>query len=434
MKGNEPIAAVATPKGIGAIGVVRVSGPDALRIAHRILKNPLNRPNLIQRNEIVEGGRTVDVVMAVFFQSPHSYTGEDMVEIYCHGGRYLPDRILTLLIKNGARLARPGEFTMRAVLNNKLDLIQAEAVLDLVEAKSDRIARIAIENLTGRFSHQLQELARRITKTLIQVEGNLDFPEDEEWLDIESIRSEIGRIHQEVNSLLEGGREGIRVREGPLVVISGRRNVGKSTLFNQLLGTDRAIVTPTPGTTRDYLIEELKLGPDFIRLVDTAGIGMAQEEIEAEGMRRATQLLDEADLILLVIDRSQPLTPEDSAHLSRTEKKRRIIILNKSDLQRKVDMDGDIEISALTGEGIAELKRMISKYLFELPPGPILRRRQLDLLTEVERYLASAQKGGYLETIASDLRGALDALGELTGKVTSQDILNQIFAQFCIGK
>ncbi|HID32746.1 MAG TPA: tRNA uridine-5-carboxymethylaminomethyl(34) synthesis GTPase MnmE [bacterium (Candidatus Stahlbacteria)] len=435
MKGNETICAIATPVGIGGVGVVRISGEEAVKIASRVLTRALvERPNHIMVNEIKDETGVVDIVMVVFFKKPKSYTGEDMVEIYCHGGRYVPNRIVEILIENGARLARPGEFTMRAVLHGKMDLIQAESVLDLVEAKSTAVAKVAIENLKGRISKRINRIASNITDLLIQVEGNLDFPDDENWLTITEIRKRIDRLKREVEKIIEGGRDGLKMREGPLVVITGRKNVGKSTLFNRLLGVDRAIVTPIPGTTRDYLVEELRLGANFVRLVDTAGIGATEDEIEEEGIRRSKELIQESDLVLLILDRSEEITDDDLVHLEMTREKERIITLNKSDLKRKIEAEGDIEVSARTGTGIEELRRMITGRLFKVGDHHLLRTRQIDALIAVKDNLSRAVVGDYLEMVASDLRNGLDAIGTLTGRITNEEILNRIFSEFCIGK
>ncbi|HIE05554.1 MAG TPA: tRNA uridine-5-carboxymethylaminomethyl(34) synthesis GTPase MnmE [bacterium (Candidatus Stahlbacteria)] len=438
MKANEPIAAIASPQGVGAIAVIRISGEGTLALGDRVLEKPISKQssNSISVNKIVDGSRVLDVVMAVSYRAPNSYTGEDMIEIFCHGGEYLPSRILELLIARGARMARPGEFTMRGVLNNKLDLIQAEAILDLVEAKSSQVLNAAIRNLSGEFSRVVAGVSRDIVNILVQVEGNLDFSGDEEWEVIEGLKRRIEAVSERINEIIETGREGIILREGPIIILSGRKNVGKSTLFNKILRIDRAIVTPIPGTTRDYLMEDLRIGHSFFRLVDTAGLGSPQDRVEEEGMRRAEGFLESARLVLLVLDRSRPLLEEDLFHLKRTEAKDKIIVLNKSDLPRKIDFAGDIEVSAKTGEGIEELKDLILMRLSkpEATEQMILRERHINCLISAKNYLESAINQDYLETISADLRRSLDSLGELTGRVTNEDLLNKIFSQFCIGK
>ncbi len=384
--------------------------------------------------------------MVTVFKEPKSYTGEDLVEISCHGNPLLIDEIIGLIIEQGGRLAQAGEFTRRALLNGKFDLIQAEAILDLTTAQSQWARRNAYYQLAGGLSEKIKKIADQLEQVLIQVEANLDFPEDEEWQGLEGIKDQISRIKNTVESELNRARGGIIMRAGPKVVIIGKPNVGKSSLFNRLLGVERVMVTEIPGTTRDFIEENLIIDDLQFRLVDTAGVGWIKDRIEAMAQEQTKKVIKEADLLLLLFDRSLPAEDFDFEIIKWTEDQDRIIIFNKSDLPSRLDHNEilsrarkrlmALDVSARTGDGIEGLTRNIYNFFRnQAPEGTIItRRRHLEALKNVHSALSHALKEDFFETIAVELRSALDALGEMVGKITSEDILNRIFSEFCIGK
>ncbi len=442
----DTIAAIATPPGFGGIGVIRVSGPAVPEIAVQLL-GKLPKPRMAERIWLRVDQALLDEGIALFFPKPRSFTGEDVLELQCHGSPVVLDQVLNALSRLGVRLARPGEFSERAFLNGKLDLVQAEAIADLIESSTETAARLAANSLQGAFSRQINALVEDLTQLRVQVEGALDFPEEEiDFLD-GVVREALADWIHALRALLAQAHQGYLVREGLHLVIAGPPNAGKSSLLNALSGQDAAIVTEVPGTTRDLLHREMQIDGLPIHLVDTAGLRAAQDPIEREGIRRARDQIARADGLLWVFDGTQTQEPS-LENLPEVSASTQILwIRNKIDLldqlPRRVEREGGVEIalSAREGTGLdllrAELKRMAG---YREPEGGqfLARRRHLDAL---ERALRAAEKGQTLlakndplELAAEELRQAQQALGEITGAVSSDALLGRIFASFCIGK
>jgi tRNA modification GTPase len=442
----DTIAAVASPPGRGGIGVVRISGPRAMAILNAIAGRvpPARRAALAQFRDAC--GRPIDRGLALYFPGPASYTGDDVAELHGHGGPVVMDLLLAAALEAGARVARPGEFTERAFLNGRLDLAQAEAVADLIASATASAARSAARSLTGEFSARVELLKQALTSIRISVEAGIDFPEDDvDELAPGALLGRIDALAVELDALVGGAAQGVLRNEGLTLAIVGRPNAGKSSLLNRLAGADRAIVTPLPGTTRDVLTERIDLGGIPVRIADTAGLRVAQDPIESEGVRRARLEIAAADGVLLVADAT---VREDPATLIREERLalgRVIVVWNKVDLVDadcalpRVDVRA-VRISALTGAGfdelIAEIKRAAG--VRDDEGGFSARRRHVDALTRtrahVERARSALRDGAALELAAEDLRAAQRALGEILGEVSSDELLGAIFSSFCIGK
>ena len=457
---TDTIAAIATAPGEAGIAIVRMSGPDALRIADVVFKGTGDPPSRRADRtfvyghipaEDVGGGADVDAdeVIMLIYHAPRSYTREDVVEIQGHGGRSCAGRILRRMLAAGARAAEPGEFTRRAFLNGRIDLLQAEAVVDLIRARSDRAAAAAIEQLEGRLSGSFINSYDLLLSAAGDLEATLDFPEDElPVAAMASITSRIKKAVRELEGLLETWEEGHILREGVLVVISGKPNVGKSTLLNRLLGKARAIVTDTPGTTRDTIEEQLIIQGVPVRLIDTAGIRESDCLIEQEGIERARASVRDADLSLHIIDASGPLEADERQEIDELVKGRGLIVLNKTDLGKLVtssDFPGHrvIQSCLLRGEGLADIRKAILEGIgvaSEAPPHPVISERHRRIvqhtLNELNACIEILEVGGESDAVpaATILRSALEQLGTATGRVYSDDLLDDIFSRFCVGK
>ena len=444
---RDTIAAVATPAGRGGVGIVRISGPRALPILFSICGHDVPARVATVARFLDDAGRAIDRGLALAFPGPRSFTGEDVAELHGHGGPVVMDMLLNAVVEQGARLARPGEFTERAFLNGKMDLAQAEAVADLIASGSQAAARSALRSLSGEFSARVSSLASGMLELRIFVEGAIDFPEDDVDFLVEGrVGERLERLIGSLTELLETATQGAILTEGITLVLAGRPNVGKSSLLNRLLGFDRAIVTAKPGTTRDVLAEMMDLDGVPVRVVDTAGLRLSDDEIEREGMRRARIQIADADRILLVRD---PLSSESVASLILEQAlptDRLTIVTNKIDLTSAEPGEAygaelpEVCVSALTGAGIDVLKGHILRTVgYRAETGVFsARRRHLDALT---RARASLQHGanalsqfGAGELLADDLRRAHEQLGEIVGTVSSDALLGEIFARFCIGK
>lgn len=452
---SDTIVAVATPAGRGGIGVVRLSGPDAPRIAQTLVRRraPLE-PRHATFARIVDAaaepdGRVLDQVVVTWFAAPHSYTGEDVVEIAGHGSPVLLQRIVQLAMAAGARLAEPGEFTLRAYLHGRLDLVQAEAVADLVDAVTPLQARVAMDQLEGTLTEAMTDIEAALFDLSARLEASLDFPDEGfHFVTRDQTAGEVRRIQERVASLAAQGRAGRVVREGRTVVIAGRPNAGKSSLFNALAGAARAIVTEIPGTTRDLLTERVDLDGLDLTLVDTAGLREATDAIEAEGVDRARQAQTVAALTVMVIDGSGPPSIENERLLA-SPPGPRLLVLSKADLPSggaagALETKGHtaIAVSALTGDGLGRLRRAIVQALTgseQWRDTPrISNTRHLALLDEAMGALAragdAADAGASEELVLVELGAARQALEQLTGRRTTDELLHHIFARFCVGK
>lgn len=460
---DDTIAAISTPLGEGGIGIVRISGKDSLTIAGQIFILPKNK--LVQDTksfQLVYGyiidpitREKVDEVLLSLMRSPHSYTKEDVVEINCHGGMISLTKILEIVLGLGARLASPGEFTKRAFLNGRIDLSQAEAVLDLIRSKTDESRRIALDQLQGGLSEKITSLRDRVMDICVHIEAYIDFPEDEIETDSkQELGTSLEDISQKLLMLLKTYEEGRFFREGLSTAIVGRPNVGKSSLLNALLQKDRAIVTEIPGTTRDIIEEYLNIKGLPLRIMDTAGIREVKDLAEKEGVKRSLQSIENADLVLALFDRSEPLQEEDFEVLKRIKDKNTIFVLNKCDLPAAFDRrifssfvpqpsSLFLNISATRGDGIEELKDAIFgsclKNWKEAREGVVVTNlRHKTAIQNAHASLTNAMKAlsenQPIEIIALELRDSLEKLGEIVGAITTEDILERIFNEFCIGK
>lgn len=443
---NETIAAISTPPGEGAIALVRLSGPEAVAVAARIFRGkvpPNELPSHQQQfGEIVEEERVLDQVMLVVHRAPQSYTGEDVVEISCHGGVLVTARVWEACLHAGARAARPGEFTERAFLHGKLDLTQAEAVIDLIRAKTDLALRSATEQLAGRLGERVSQLRTDLIALIANLEAYIDFPEEGIEPDVgDAFQVRLEHIRKKISELLATADQGRIFREGVRVVIYGLTNAGKSSLLNRLLGFPRAIVSPTPGTTRDTIEEVINLRGIPLRLTDTAGLREGGDAIEQEGIARTQRSLETADLVLHLVDSNAPkpenFTAEDA---ERAE----LLLLNKSDLPEHSDWKScdALRISCTTENGLAGLEEKILEKIgarhLDAPSAIAINARHRDCLRRAlaacERASEAIAAGLGPEFVSVDLRDALQAVGEIVGAAGTEEILDSLFATFCIGK
>jgi tRNA modification GTPase len=448
---DDTIAAIATPVGAGGIGIVRLSGPDALSILRVLWSGSTDlAPRTLCYGRVVDpaSGQVVDEVLAAYMPAPRTYTRQDVVEINCHGGPAPLRRALDLCLAQGARLAGPGEFTLRAFLNGRIDLAQAEAVADLVEAKTDAGLRLAVAQLEGRLSDRIRGTRTRLLEALAWVAANVDFDEDE--IPPYAIGQELEGARQVLQALIEGAEQGIIYRQGIRTAIVGQPNVGKSSLLNALLRAERAIVTPIPGTTRDTLEETLNLHGIPLVLVDTAGIRSDTRDLAEDlGVERSRAALAQADLALLVVDGSAPLTAEDRQIAELVGAKPAIVVVNKVDLPLQASVDDllpdapRVDLSALTGTGLDSLERAIEDVVFAgqvmaSDTSLVSHPRHRDVLRRavehVDAAIATRQAGLPTDLLSIDLAAAVNALGEITGETVSETLLETIFGRFCIGK
>jgi len=434
----DTIAAVATPAGRGGIGIVRVSGPRAEAIAAVVAGGILEPRRAVLRSFLNRAGEEIDRGLALYFPAPRSYTGEAVLELHGHGGAVVSQILLAAVLDAGARLAEPGEFTRRAYLNGRLDLAQAEAVADLIDAASETAARSALRSLSGEFSSALHGLVAELIELRVLVEALLDFPEEDvESLHREDARSRLQRLRAGLDSIVAKSRQGSLLRGGIHVVLAGRPNVGKSSLLNRLAGEERAIVSPVPGTTRDALREPMQIDGVPMVLVDTAGLRESRDEVERLGMARTEQELQGADVVLVVFEAGRPEAPPDPLPDSR----RRITVFNKIDLVAGgvPGRHGDaVHVSAKTGAGVEALRAALLEAVGWDGSGEsvfLARERHLRALQATRRHLeAAAGETGRWEFCAEELRLAQEALGSITGRVSAEDLLGEIFSRFCIGK
>lgn len=457
---DDTIAAIATPIGEGGIGIIRISGPIALQIGLKILFN-MKEKSFTEINErkvyhglVInpESNQTLDEVLFFYLKGPKSFTGEDTLEIQAHGGMLILAKILELVLQNGARLAEPGEFTQRAFINGKIDLVQAESIIDLIRAKTDKAHELALAQLTGRTTKALSKIENDLYQILINIEAVLDFPEEGiPEIQRAEMLQQATLIYQQLSSVLEGVDEGRKYRDGIKLVIVGRPNVGKSSLLNELLQEERAIVTPIPGTTRDIIEAPFQLRGVPIRLIDTAGLRETENVIERIGISKTEDYITQADLILLMLDGSQPLTAEDKQIIHRIKGFQVLVIINKTDLPQVLTReslleyppDRIVELSLVTKKGLEEIENKIIELIglgnINVDDRPLLARvRHKQALEQsllaLKDFISGLSEGRSEDLLAVDLRSCLNSLGSISGKNVSNEIIEGIFAQFCIGK
>ena len=419
----------------GAIALIRVSGPLCPNIAREMLDRDVTKtPRTLRFVRMLDGEKVLDDGMACFLPGKGTYTGEDMLELSCHGGSRTVARLLERLSRTGARPAEPGEFTKRAFLNGKMDLSEAEAVMDVVSARAEESLKAALEQLHGKLSERINGIEELLLDSLSAIDAAVDYPDEVEEDVSLTLPESLTKAQREIDALITEGRQGRILREGVYVALVGRPNVGKSSLLNALIGTDRAIVTDLPGTTRDTLDEETAFFGVPVRLVDTAGIRDSGDLVERIGVDRAKAALDRADVVVLLLDGTQGLTEEDANLMSLTEGKNRLILRSKGDLLQARDGFGELTVSARTGEGLDELKRRIVALSGAKEGAAITNERHIKALENTRSALLHARAARELTLIATDIRDALHHLGAITGRDVDATVIDRIFARFCVGK
>ena len=456
----DTITSISTPMGEGAIGIVRLSGPQAIEIGDILYKGKKKlsevETHTINYGHIIdpETNETVEEVMVSVLRAPKTFTREDIIEINCHGGILTINRILELTMTYGARMAEPGEYTKRAFLNGRIDLSQAEAVMDFIRSKTDRASKVAMNQIEGRLSDLIKKQRQSILEILAQVEVNIDYPEydDVEDATTDFLLEQSKRIKEEINQLLETGAQGKIMKEGLSTVIVGRPNVGKSSMLNNLIQDNKAIVTEVAGTTRDVLEEYVNVRGVPLRLVDTAGIRDTEDIVEKIGVERSRKALSEADLILFVLNNNEPLTEDDQTLFEVIKNEDVIVIINKTDLEQRLDvselreMIGDmplIQTSMLKQEGIDELEIQIKDLFFggevqNQDMTYVSNSRHISLLKQarqsIQDAIDAAESGIPMDMVQIDLTRTLEILGEIIGESASDELIDQLFSQFCLGK
>lgn len=456
---KETIAAISTATGEAGIGIVRMSGEDSVEIADKVFRH-IGQKNLTEiKNRMMsyghiidENGKVIDEVLIVKMMAPNTYTRENMVEIYTHGGIISVRRVLNLLLDNGARIAEAGEFTKRAFLNGRLDLSQAEAVIDIIKAKTDESFDQSIKQLEGSLTGIITEISDEVTKMMGIIIANIDFPEDDvEEYQYETLLNDANEVKENINTLIEGSNRGRLLRDGINTVILGKPNVGKSSLLNAMLRYEKAIVTDIPGTTRDIIEDYVNLDGILLKITDTAGIRETEDKVEAIGVSRAVKSIEGADLIIAIFDGSEKFDENDEEILKLLEGKKSIVLVNKADLESKNSED---ELKSFFGNRdymnvsikkgtILDIENKIKDMFFSgnlkaKEEFYINNLRHVRALKEAVKFIDSAIEGletrEFLDCIEVDLRGALDELGNITGETTTEDILDKVFSEFCIGK
>lgn len=446
---NDTICAIATPYGVGAISVIRVSGDDAIFIVNKVFKGKSleeAKPNTIHYGYIIDGKDIIDEVMVSVFHAPKSFTGENSCEISCHGGIYNTNRVLEVILKNGARMAEPGEYSKRAFLNGRIDLAQSEAIMDIISSSNELALKASIHSLRKGTTNLIKALREKLLDLIAKIEVNIDYPEydDAVVMTDEIIEPVVKDLITEMKDILKHSRLGVMAVNGVKTAIVGRPNVGKSSLLNMLLEEDKAIVTDIAGTTRDIIEGELTLGNVTLKLVDTAGIRKSTDVVEKIGIERSKKAIDECEVCLLVLDSSHPLEEEDKELLKLTESKQRIIIFNKTDLPRKINLDiPHIDISALHSEGIALLETALLDITkineFNANDNNYLSNtRHVALMSKALDSLKSAYNACLnhidVDMIEIDIKDAWYKLGSIIGEESTELLINELFSKFCLGK
>lgn len=449
---NDTIAAISTSLGIGAISIVRMSGTDAIKIANKIFSKDLEnvKSHTINYGFIKENGEVIDEVLISVMKAPHTYTTENIIEINCHGGITTTNKVLETLLKNGARLAEPGEFTKRAFLNGRIDLTKSEAVMDLLESKTETARKLAINSLQGTTAKLVDNFRNKIKQLISSIEVNIDYPEyyDIEVITLDKIKEETTKMKKELENIIKESENSKIIKNGIDTLIIGRPNVGKSSILNKFLDEDKAIVTDVAGTTRDIVEGQVMLDNIILNIIDTAGIRETKDKVEKIGVEKSLSLIEQADLIIVVLNSNEKLTKDDLELLEKTKNKNTIVVLNKNDLERKIELEKLKEYNLVSTntnniEGIDNLKDKI-KEMFNLEQ---ISTKDYNYLTNVRQI--SLAKNAYqklidvenalkenlpVDMIEIDLRDCFDILGEITGKTYSDEIIDNLFERFCVGK
>ena len=448
---DDTIAAISTAQGVGAISIIRVSGTDAIKIISKIFSNKkfLDAPShTIHYGYIMDGDERIDEVLVTIMRAPKTFTKEDIVEINAHGGIMTTDKILELLLVNGCRLAEPGEFTKRAFLNGRIDLTEAEGVMDLINSKTDISRKIALNQVGGKVSSMISDLRDELAGIIANIEVNIDYPEyeDIEEMTIEKINSNLSELESKIDKILKESKNGEILTNGIKTAIVGKPNVGKSSLLNRLIGEDKAIVTDIQGTTRDSVEATLRIDNLILNLIDTAGIRKTEDVVESIGVDKSLKLIDEADLILFVVNYNEKLSHDDLVILDKLNDKNYITIVNKTDLDKKIDDDklsNVVYVSALNDDNIDEIGNKIKKlfdlekiettdltYLTSARSGAILRK----VLDSVKAVRKGIEENYPIDMVEIDLKDIWNLLGEIIGESYDEELLDQLFSRFCVGK
>jgi len=448
---NDTIVAISTAMGIGAISIVRLSGPEAIEIANKVFKGKdLTKVNshTINYGFIKEDNTIIDEVLVSVMKAPKTFTAEDIVEINCHGGIIATNKVLETCLNNGARLAEAGEFTKRAFLNGRIDLLKSEAVMDIIDSKSEEARKMAISQLKGNTSVLIEKFRDKLKDLLSSIEVNIDYPEyyDIEVVTLDKIKKEIANMKIELDELIKEYLNIINIKNGIKTVIIGKPNVGKSSILNKLLQEEKAIVTDIAGTTRDIVEGEIYLDGILLNIIDTAGIRNTEDIVEKIGVNKSLSMIDEADLVIVVLNSNEKLSDEDKEILEKTNEKQRIIVLNKNDLEKNIDLpelENIITTTTTNEEGILPLKNKI-KELFNLEKIKtkdytyLTNSRQISLAKQAYKSLLDAEKGveinSPIDMIEIDLKECFDILGEIIGATYDEEIIDNLFKNFCVGK
>ena len=449
---DDTIVAISTALGVGAISIIRLSGQDSIEIVNRCFKGKdLNKveSHTINYGYIYDKNELIDEVLVSIMKAPKTYTKEDIVEINCHGGIISTNRILETMLNNGARLAEPGEFTKRAFLNGRIDLIESESVMDIIDSKTEEARQLALISLKGNTTKLVQKFRNDLKQLISQIEVNIDYPEyyDIEVVTLKNIKEKLSDMKKSLDNLIKESINIIPIKNGIKTVILGKPNVGKSSILNKLLNEDKAIVTNIAGTTRDIVEGEINLDGIILNMIDTAGIRKTNNKIESIGVEKSISLIDEADLVLVVLNNNEKLSEEDKEILEKTKDKNRIIIINKKDLKQKLEIPNNItnivETSTIEENGVETLKNKI-KELFKTEKIKtkdytyLTSSRQISIAKQARNYLdqveEALEKEMPIDIIEIDLKNAFDKLGEITGDSYTEEIIDNLFENFCVGK
>ncbi len=450
---NDTIVAISTALGVGAISIVRLSGNEAIEIVNNCFKGKdLTKveSHTINYGHIIDNDEVIDEVLVSIMKAPKTYTTEDVVEINCHGGIISTKRILETMLTHGARLAEPGEFTKRAFLNGRIDLVKSEAVMDIIDSKSEEANKLALSQLTGTTSNMIKKFRDKLKQLLASIEVNIDYPEyyDIEVVTKEKIEQELKVMKEDLKKVIKESKNSTLIKEGIKTVIIGRPNVGKSSILNKLLEQEKAIVTDIAGTTRDIVEGEIYLDGILLNIIDTAGIRSTEDIVEKLGVEKSLSMIDDADLVIVVLNNNESLTKEDEEILEKTKDKERIIVINKNDLEKKININSKelkniVYTNTNSTEGIKALKEKIIE-LFQLENIKskdytyLTNARQISLAKKAYQSLHDAEEGLKndlpIDMIEIDLKETFDLLGEIIGETYSEEILDHLFANFCVGK